>query len=181
MSQNNRQEKVFIGHAIRAPRVLCINADSTNLGVISTSDAIKLATDQGLDLVQVSPPSNGKPPTCKILNYGKFKYDQSKKEKEAAKKQRESIVKTKEIKLHPTTDINDLKIKAKKAAEFLDEGSKVKVMVLFRGWREASHKAVAVNTLNEFLSYVTNGNSTSPSMDGKVLSCMLERNAEDRS
>ena len=172
MSQGNRNEKVLVGNLIRAPRVLCIDHDSTNLGVISLSEALKIAADQGLDLIQLS---NGSPPTCKIVDYGKYKYEQSKKTKEAAKKQRESISKLKEIKFHPTTDINDLKIKARKVVGFLDEGAKVKVTIVFRGWREASHRDIAMQTLNEFLSFIPNAITSSVGMEGKCLSCMVDR------
>src|SRR5690554_4765412 len=100
-----------------------------------------MALDAGLDLVQVSSGGRNSSPTCKILDYGKYKYQQSKNEKAAAKKQRENSVKIKEIKFRPTTDINDLRTKASKVQEFLNDGDKVKITIAFRG-REVSHKEI---------------------------------------
>lgn len=137
---------------IRSREVVCINQDNENMGVIPTFDALKMADDVGLDLVQIT---NGKDrtPTCKILDYGKFKYDASRKQKAAAKKQRESAVKVKEIKFRPTTDINDLRTKARKALQFLNEGHRIKVTIQFKG-REVSHQEVALDTLKQFVDLV---------------------------
>lgn len=155
-TSNKVIDKVFINNSIRVPKVLAIVADTgENLGVIATSEAIRFAGELGLDLVQVSPPVGGKPPTCKILDYGKFKYEESKKRKAADKKQRESSIELKEIKFRPSTDINDLKIKARKTLVFLEEGHQVKITIVFRG-REVSHKDVAIKTLNEFVSLMPN-------------------------
>ena len=151
----NTPEKELINHAIRAPKVLCIEDSGQNLGVIATSDALKLALDSGLDLVQVARPMNGKPPTCKIMDYGKYKYEESKKAKAAAKKQRESEIETKEIKFRPTTDTNDLKTKARKAMETLEGGDHVRVVMTFKG-RQLTHKEVGEATLREFLALVPN-------------------------
>lgn len=172
-------DKVFINNTIRVPKVLAIIADTgENLGVILTSEALRIAGDLGLDLIQVSPPANGKPPTCKILDYGKFKYEESKKRKAADKKQRESSVELKEIKFRPSTDINDLKIKAKKTLSFLDEGHQVKITIVFRG-REVSHKDVAIKTLNEFVGLMPNVEITSQLSleNNKFLSVFLEKKA----
>lgn len=109
----------------------CIDQNDDNHGVIPFHQALKMAEDAGLDLVQVSYARN-QPPTCKILDYGKYKYEMSKKEKEQNKKQRESIIKTKEIKMRPCTEINDLKTKARQAAKFLADGCRVKVVVRFK-------------------------------------------------
>lgn len=166
--------KVFINHSIRAPKVLAITEDGTNIGVIATFEAIKMALDSGLDLVQVSPPMGGKPPTCKILDYGKFKYEESKKRKASDKKQREMAIEMKQIKFRPTTGQHDLKTKAKKAFQFLEDGNQVKITLVFNG-REISHKDVAMETLNEFMTFVDNGEIIGhPFMDGpKFLSVML--------
>lgn len=170
---------------IRAPRVLLIDHENQNRGVVTTSEALGLATEVGLDLVQVSPPSKDRPPTCKIMNYGKFKYDQTKNQKLAAKKQRESAIKVKEIKFRPTTDMNDLKTKAKKALEFIEEGNKVKITIMFKNseisnyGRQAFAKDSAFDMLNEFLTLVPNLQlSCNPTMEGKYLVAMAERRTE---
>lgn len=179
MIPNNNQrlsasERVFINNSIRVPKVLVIDDAGKNLGVLPTYEALKIAVERGLDLVQMSPPRGGMPPTCKILDYGKYKYTQSKNTRAAERKQRESEVKTKEICFRPVTDDNDLRIKAKKTQEFLHEGDKVKIVIKFRN-REASHKEVAMNTFNYFLDLVGDFILLSaPSMEGsKALVAML--------
>lgn len=171
--KNNNISRVPVGKYIRSQKVRCIDKNNDNIGVINTVDALRLAEESGMELVQVSKGSDDIP-TCKILDYGKYKYDQSKKQKASAKKQRESLSKIKEIKLRPSTDINDLKIKSSKAEAFLSEGHKVKVTVVFRG-RELSHKEVGFDTLNNFI--ISLGDDidllNAPSMDGRILSAMI--------
>ncbi len=113
------------------------------MGVMKTADAIAQADAQGLDLVEVSP--NTDPPVCKILDYGKFKYEAQKKKNEAKKKQR--IIEVKEIKLRPNIDEHDYQVKMRNVQKFLDEGDKVKVTMRFRG-REMAHQELGVNVLN---------------------------------
>ena len=149
----NVPAKDCINAAIRAPRVLCIEDSGKNLGVIPTSEALLLATNSGLDLVLVSPAVNGKPPTCKIMDYGKHKYEESKKAKAAAKRQRETEIETKEIKFRPTTDTNDLKTKARKAMEIIEGGDQVRVIMTFKG-RQLTHKEIGEATLQEFITLV---------------------------
>ena|ERR1700743_2062807 len=150
MFNKNNQERLIVNHQIRAPKVLCIDQDNVNLGIITLSQALSLASEKGLDLVQVSLPAKDKFPTCKLLDSGKYKYELSKKKKESDKKQREAVIKTKEIKFRPTTDLNDLKTKAKKAEKFVEEGCKVMVTIVLKG-RELSHQDVAVQTLDHFM------------------------------
>ena len=107
-------------------------------GVMATRDAIALAVESGLDLVEISP--NAEPPVCKVLDYGKYKYEMQKKAAEARKKQK--VIELKEIKLRPTIDDHDFNIKMKAATEFLKEGDKVKVTMRFRG-REMAHQEIA--------------------------------------
>lgn len=142
-----------VNYQIRAKKVRCINNNNANLGVIDTVEAMKLANKVGLDLIQISNPKNGDPPVCKISDYGKYKYDLSKKQKLQEKKQRESIIKTKEIRFRPSTDANDLQVKARQAAKFLLSGHKLIVSVFFKG-REFSHKDRAQNRLADFLDLV---------------------------
>ena len=113
------------------------------MGVMKTADAIAQADAQGLDLVEVSP--NTDPPVCKMLDYGKFKYEAQKKKNEAKKKQK--IIEVKEIKLRPNIDEHDYQVKMRNVQKFLDEGDKVKVTMRFRG-REMAHQELGVNVLN---------------------------------
>ncbi len=163
-NMDRERERWFINSAIRVPRVICINSDDKNMGVLSTRDALKLAQDQGLDLVQLSPPFKDKPPTCKIMDFGKFKYETSKKKKEADRKQRESIIKVKEIKFKPNTGVHDLEIKAKQAEKFLEDNLKVKVAILFVG-RAITHQEVGTQTLQQFLSFLP---ENSYKLDGDI-------------
>ena len=122
-----------------------IGADSEPLGVIPTSRALELAEQQQLDLVEVSPSAN--PPVCRIMDYGKFKYQQSKKQQEAKKKQ--IHVEVKEIKLRPKTDDHDLMFKVKHVRRFLEEGNKAKITLVFRG-REITHMDIGRAVIQRF-------------------------------
>ena len=120
----------------------CIDPDGEQLGVLDTSDAIRKAEDFGLDLVEVQP--NADPPVCKILDYGKFKYEAQKRANEARKKQK--IIEVKEIKLRPNIDEHDYQVKMRNVQKFLDAGDKVKVTLRFRG-REMAHQDLGANVL----------------------------------
>ena len=123
--------------------VRCIAPDGEQLGVMKTEDAIAEADSLGLDYVEVSP--NADPPVCKILDYGKFKFEAQKKRNEAKKKQK--VIEVKEIKLRPNIDEHDYQVKMRSVQKFLDEGDKVKVTLRFRG-REMAHQELGVNVLN---------------------------------
>ena len=123
--------------------VRCIAPDGEQLGVMKTEDAIAEADSHGLDFVEVSP--NADPPVCKILDYGKFKFEAQKKRNEAKKKQK--VIEVKEIKLRPNIDEHDYQVKMRSVQKFLDEGDKVKVTLRFRG-REMAHQELGVNVLN---------------------------------
>ena len=129
-----REEEFRINGRIEAFEVRLIDADGEMVGVVSTRDALARADEAGMDLVEISP--TARPPVCKILDYGKFKYESQKKANVARKKQK--VVEIKEIKMRPGIDDNDYGIKMRKVREFLDEGDKVKVTMRFRG-RELSH------------------------------------------
>ena len=120
----------------------CIDPDGEQLGVLDTSDAIRKAEDFGLDLVEVQP--NADPPVCKILDYGKFKYEAQKRANEARKKQK--IIEVKEIKLRPNIDEHDYQVKMRNVQKFLNAGDKVKVTLRFRG-REMAHQELGANVL----------------------------------
>ena len=131
-----------INGAIRAPKVRCIDPEGEQLGVLDTFDAIRKAEDFGLDLVEVQP--NADPPVCKILDYGKFKYEAQKRANEARKKQK--IIEVKEIKLRPNIDEHDYQVKMRNVQKFLNAGDKVKVTLRFRG-REMAHQELGANVL----------------------------------
>jgi len=119
---------------IRSPEVQVIGNDGKNLGILKTQEAINIARQEGLDLIEISPKAN--PPVCKIIDIGKYKYDLQKKANKAKKKQK--IINLKEIKLRPVTDIHDYNFKIKNAQKFLSKGDKVKFTVQFKG-REMQH------------------------------------------
>jgi len=122
--------------------VRCIDPNGEQLGVLDTFDAIRKAEDFGLDLVEVQP--NADPPVCKILDYGKFKYEAQKRANEARKKQK--IIEVKEIKLRPNIDEHDYQVKMRNVQKFLNAGDKVKVTLRFRG-REMAHQELGANVL----------------------------------
>jgi translation initiation factor IF-3 len=123
-----------VNDRIRALEVRLIGADGENRGVVSPEQALELAEDTGLDLVEISP--NASPPVCKIMDYGKFKYEQQKRESDARKKQK--TIDIKEVKFRPNTDIHDYDVKMRNVTRFLESGDKVKVTLRFRG-REMAH------------------------------------------
>ena len=132
--QQQRGFQIRVNHRIRVPEVRVIGADGSMLGVLQTHEAMKLAQESGLDLVEVNPKAD--PPVCKILDFGKYKYEEKKKTAEAKRKQ--TVVEIKEIKLRPKTDDHDVAFKIRAARRFLEAGHKVKVTVRFRG-REITH------------------------------------------
>jgi translation initiation factor IF-3 len=138
-----------INDEIRVPKVLLIDQEGEKQGIMPTSAALEAAEEAGLDLVEVSP--NSDPPVCKILDYGKYKFQEQKKKNEARKRQK--VVEIKEIKLRPNIDVHDYDVKAKAMTRFFEEGDKVKVTLRFRG-REMAHPELGMKLLmqvkNEF-------------------------------
>ena len=140
------------------------------IGIVSSAEALRMAEEQGLDLAKISP--NAVPPVCKILDYGKFRFDQLKKEKEAKKNQR--VVEIKEIRMSPGIDTNDLNTKMRSAVKFLKEGNRVKVTVRFRG-REMAHTNIGEKLLLTFAeecSEVANMEKN-PKLDGRFMAMFL--------
>jgi translation initiation factor IF-3 len=127
---------------IRSAEVRLIDADGSNVGVVSINDALNRAEAAGLDLVEIVP--NSQPPVCKILDFGKFKYEEQKRKNEARKKQK--VIEVKEIKMRPGIDEHDYQVKMKAIHRFLDEGDKVKVTLRFRG-REMAHQEIGARVL----------------------------------
>lgn len=132
-----------VNDEIDARSVRLIDADGENVGVVAIREAMDLAVTAGLDLVEISP--NADPPVCKILDYGKFKYEIQKKKNEAKKKQK--VIDVKEVKLRPNIDEHDYDVKMRNMRRFLDEGDKVKVTLRFRG-REMAHQDLGMNVLD---------------------------------
>ena len=139
----------MINEQIRDREVRVIGVNGEQLGIMSARDALKLAREEELDLVKVAPMA--KPPVCKIIDYGKFRYEMARKEKEARKKQK--TVEVKEIRLSPNIDVNDLNTKTSAARKFLEKGNKVKVTLRFRG-REMAHMNASRHILEDFAKSV---------------------------
>ena len=136
-----------VNEEIRVPQVRLIDQDGEMMGVMGARDAMLRAFAVGLDLVEISP--NADPPVCKILDYGKFKYEQQKKRNEAKKKQK--VIEIKEIKVRPNIDENDYQVKMRAMKSFIEEGDKVKVTLRFRG-REMAHQDIGVRVLERIRS-----------------------------
>ena len=159
-----------LNEEIRDKEVRVIGADGTQLGIMSSADALNLAYEKDLDLVKISPTAT--PPVCKIMDYGKFRFEQIKKEKEAKKNQR--VVEIKEVRMSPNIDVADFNVKLKNAQKFLTEGNRVKVTVRFRG-REMAHTSIGEELLKNFgasCAEVANVEKN-PKLDGRHMSMFL--------
>lgn len=156
---------------IRVPQIRVIASDGEQLGVMTPDDARKMAQDEGLDLVEISP--TAKPPVCKIMDYGKYKYDKQKKEHENKKRQTKVVVK--EIKLRPNTDVHDIEFKMKHVRRFIEDKDKVKITVQFRG-REMAHMDRARDNLKKIVEGLTDiaEAEQEPKVEGRTLSVMLQ-------
>ncbi|TJX67910.1 translation initiation factor IF-3 [Soehngenia saccharolytica] len=142
-------KELQINEEIREKEVRLIDVDGTQLGIVPIKKALEIANERRLDLVNVAPTAN--PPVCRILDYGKYKYELTKKEKEAKKNQK--VINVKEIRLTPNIEEHDLQVKANRAIEFLKDGDKVKVSVRFKG-REMGHTEMGEEVLKDFLNLV---------------------------
>jgi translation initiation factor IF-3 len=140
------EEEHRINDRIRVPRVLLIDEEGNKLGIFMTRDALDMADEKGLDLVEVAP--NARPPVCRIIDYGKMKYEKKKRDTEAKRKRK--TVELKEIKVRPKTDGHDLGFKVRHARKFLLEGNKVKLTVRFRGREHAHHDIGAQQCMRIF-------------------------------
>ncbi|MEG0551666.1 MAG: translation initiation factor IF-3 [Vagococcus sp.] len=134
---------IMVNDGIRAREVRLISADGEQLGVKSKVEALRIAESANLDLVLVAP--NAKPPVAKVMDHGKFRFEQQKKEREARKKQK--VINVKEVRLSPTIDVNDFNTKLRNARKFLEKGDKVKASIRFKG-RAITHKEIGLNVLN---------------------------------
>ncbi len=159
-----------VNHLIRVPEVRVIGVDGEQLGVLKTSDALRLALEAECDLVEVA--STSAPPVCRIMDYGKFKYEQSKKEHKIRQHQKSTQVK--EIKLRPRTDKHDLETKIRRIVGFLQEGSKTKVTVMFRG-REMANRSLGLMAMGKVREEIKEAGTVElePRMEGRNLSMIV--------
>ena len=155
---------------IRVPEVRVIDAEGSNLGVLQTVEAVRLAQEAELDLVEVAP--NAEPPVARIMDFGKFVYEQSKKEREARKAQKQ--IEIKEIQLRPKTNEHHTQFKVKNARGWLEDGNKVKVRIRFRG-REITYPEVAMEQLQEIVDELTDVAvvEQAPQLDGRTMLMVL--------
>ena len=174
-NNNNNNKGQRINDMIRVREVRLIDDEGNQLGIVATQEALRMAKDKDLDLVEVSP--NANPPVCKILDYGKYRFEQEKKLRDAKKNQK--VLKLKEIRMQPKIGPGDLDTKAKHVQEFLDEGDKVKVTIRFRG-RELAHTELGYDVLNEVLKRLTSAYvvEKAPAMDGKTMSMTISAKAK---
>jgi len=162
--------ELYINHQIKDKEVRVINTDGSQLGIMPTEKAIALAEEKELDLCLISP--KAVPPVCKIMDYGKYRFEMSKREKEARKKQK--IIEIKEIQLSPNIELHDMKVKAKKAFEFLESGDKIKVTIRFRG-RQMAHTELGFEVMNKFYEIVQEKAAIElqPKLEGKNMMMVL--------
>lgn len=155
---------------INAPRVRVIGADGEQIGIMMTRDAIAKAYAEGLELVEISP--NAEPPVCKILDYGKYKFEEQKRRAEIRKKQK--VIEVKEIQLRPGIDTHDFEVKMRSARKFIDEGDKLKVTLRFRG-REMSHQQLGTDVLNRVKDHLEDIAKVEqfPKLEGKRMIMIL--------
>ena len=155
---------------IRVREVRLIDEDNNQLGIIPTLDARRLAQEKGVDLVEIAP--NANPPVCRLLDYGKYKFDLEKKNRESKKRQKQQELK--EIRMQPKIDTHDLEFKAKHVGEFLDKGSKVKVTIRFRG-RELAHTERGKVVLGKVLELLDRDINVDrpPAMEGRFMSMII--------
>ena len=160
----------MINEQIRDREIRLIGSNGEQLGIMSAREAMKLAEEAELDLVKIAP--NAKPPVCKIIDYGKYRYELARKEKEAKKKQK--TVEVKEIRLSPNIDTNDLNTKVNAAKKFLSKGNKVKITLRFRG-REMAHIAQSKHILDDFAKEVEDMAVVvkAPKQEGRSISMVL--------
>ena len=162
--------ELMINEQIRDKEIRLIDENGEQLGIVSSREAQKIADERKLDLVKIAP--TAKPPVCRIMDYGKYKFDQAKKEKEARKKQK--TVDVKELRLSPSIDTHDVQVKVKKANEFLKDGDKVKISIRFRG-REIGHSKVGMQIMEDFAKATEEFGTVDkqPKMEGKSLVMFL--------
>ncbi len=170
----NIKQELPINGQIREKEVQLIGVNGEKLGVVSTKEALETAEKENLDLVLVAP--NGNPPVCKIMNYGKYKFEQAKKEKEAKKKQK--VLEVKELRVTPNIEEHDFGFKSKNARKFLQDGNKVKITVRFRG-REVNNTKAGETVLNKFIEELEDVSTVEkkPKLEGRNMFIILAKKA----
>ncbi|MBL8682635.1 MAG: translation initiation factor IF-3 [Myxococcales bacterium] len=170
IDNRNRVPQVRVNHRIRVPEVRVIDDSGAQLGIMSSSEALRLAQDRGLDLVEVNP--KAEPPVCKVMDYGKFKYEEKKKANEQRKRQ--TTVEIKEVKVRPKTDEHDLDTKIKHIKRFLEEGNKAKITVRFRG-REVTHPEKGREVVDDIIKALEGliVVEQMPVMEGKAMTALI--------
>ena len=164
------EKKHRVNEIIRVKEVRLIGSDGSQLGVTPTEQALNLAREEGFDLVEVAP--NEKPPVCRIMDYGKFKYAQSKRVHDAKRKQKQLLVK--EMKMRPKTDEHDYQFKVKHVRRFLSEGNKAKITIMFRG-RELSHPDLGRKILDRLIEDLSDASivEQEPKREGRNMTMLL--------
>ena len=166
---SSNSKELEINERIRDKEIRLIGADGAQMGIMSPRDALRMAMDQDLDLVKVAP--QAKPPVCKILDYGKYRFEMQKREKEAKKNQK--VVEIKEIRLSLNIDTNDFNTKVTQSAKFLAAGHKVKASIRFRG-REMAHSALGADVLKRFAAALPQASMDKPPvLEGRTMSILL--------
>ncbi len=170
-------KELLINEQIRAEKVRVIGADGSQLGILSLKDALKSASDAGFDLVEMSP--NAEPPVCKIMDYGKFLYEKTKKEKESKKKR--TTVELKEIKFSCRIDKHDFDTKLNHAKRFLGDGNKVKITIVFSG-REMNHTDRGYDLMANIKEALVDigGADKAPSLDGRYMTLVISPKKEEK-
>ncbi len=171
------KESLRINEEIRIREVRVTGADGEQLGIMATRDALHMAEEQHLDLVEVAP--KAKPPVCRIMDFGKYRYEQQKREKEARKKQK--VITIKEVKLRPNIEQHDFDVKLKNALRFVQEGNKVKVTIMFRG-RELSHPELGKEVLTRVADQLNDSVSIErgAKLEGKNMTMILAPKAQSK-
>lgn len=161
---------IRVNHQIRVPQIRCIGADGNQIGIITVSEALRLANAVNLDLVEISP--NAQPPVCRIMDVGKYKYELEKKEREARKHQ--THTKVKEVKFHANTDTHDFELKVRHIREFIAEGHRVKCTLMFRG-REQAHQELGYELMQRVAKTVEDvaQGDRNPQQMGRILHMMF--------
>lgn len=168
----NSKNNLLINEQIKVNQVLVIGPNGEQVGVKPINDALTLASYAGLDLVLINP--NGNPPVCKVMDYNKYKYERAKKEKEALKKQKQSMSELKEFRLSPTIDVGDFETKSRNVRKYIEKGDKVRVVIRFKG-RQMAHTEIGRDVLLKFADRLSDVAEISeqPKLDGRSMSMLL--------
>ncbi len=169
--------ELMINEEIRDPEVRLIDEKGGQLGIVDVRSAQRLADERELDLVKIAPNSN--PPVCKLMDYGKYRFEMSKREKEQRKNQK--IIEMKEIRLSATIDVRDMEIKAKQSLKFLADGNKLKVSIRFRG-RQITHNEIGLDVMNRFFAMLPDAaiKERPPKMEGRSMFMILAPKGEKK-